>query len=564
MVRIVKISISNFRGIHSLDWFPSPGLNCLIGSGDSCKTTVLDAIDWCLGLRRTVTVTDADFHNMDVSNPLRIDITLSELRDAQLTLTHYGNFLRGYNPATGVIEDEVGAGLNEALTIRFQSDATLEPSWTLVSDRATAQGLTKNLTWADRTIISPTRIGVYANHHMSWNKWSVLNKVTDERADASGELAIAAREARESFGNSAGARLAGTLGTVKTTADELGVPVGANVQAMLDPHSVSFTGGTIALHDERGVPLRNLGMGSSRLLVAGLQNKTAERSSIALVDEVETGLEPHRILRFLRAIGAKTQPPPLQVFMSTHSPSVLRELSSSQLCIIRAGTPHSISPAGDDTFTQGALRSHAEAFFGSQILICEGATEVGLIRGIDLYRDDNNLPTLGASGGVCVDGGGVTRLYNKANPFHRLSYKTAIFRDDDVQPDVTVEASYINAGVQLFKWSAGKALENELFDCLTEPAVCRLVEHAVGLHGMEYIDANISTVSQQALTSAQVLRNLTAENRQILGNAAKNHGWFKRIDYMEQAARTIIAPDIFQNDTMFKQTISSVYRWAGL
>lgn len=564
MVQIVKVQIANFRGIQSLEWFPLPGLNCMIGSGDSCKTTVLDAIDWCLGLRRTVNVTDADFHNMDVSAPIQIDITLSDLRDAQLTLEQYGNFLRGYNPTTNGIEDEVGVGLKEALTMRFQSDATLEPSWTLVSDRAIAQGLTKNLTWADRTVISPTRIGVYANHHMSWNKWSVLNKVTEERADASAELALAAREARISFGNSAGARLSGTLETVRATATELGVPVGANVQALLDPHSVSFTGGTIALHDDSGVPLRNLGMGSSRLLVAGLQNKTAERSSIALVDEVETGLEPHRIQRFLRAVGAKDQAPSMQVFMSTHSPSVLRELSSKQLNIVRSGNPHSVIPAGDDNNTQGALRSNAEAFFGTQVLICEGATEVGLIRGIDLYRDDNNIATVGAQGVVCVDGGGVTKLYNKAHPFQRLSYRTGVFRDDDVQPDQAVETSYLQAGVQVFKWSDGKALENELFDCMSDHAVSSLVAYTIGLHGLEMVDANLATIAQQPMTSARILQNLTPENRQILGNAAKSHGWFKRIDYMEHAARTIIGPDIAQFESPFKQTISSIYRWSGL
>ena len=37
-----------------------------------------------------------------------------------------------------------------------------------------------------------------------------------------------------------------------------------------------------------------LGLGSSRLLVAGLQNRVADTASIALVDEVEIGLEPHR------------------------------------------------------------------------------------------------------------------------------------------------------------------------------------------------------------------------------------------------------------------------------
>lgn len=49
MARIRKIEIANFRGIQQLVWCPSPGINCLIGTGDSGKSTVLDAIDLCLG-----------------------------------------------------------------------------------------------------------------------------------------------------------------------------------------------------------------------------------------------------------------------------------------------------------------------------------------------------------------------------------------------------------------------------------------------------------------------------------------------------------------------------------
>nr|WP_309476383.1 ATP-binding protein [Escherichia coli] len=49
MVRVCKVEIQNFRSIRLLTWLPSPGLNCLIGPGDSGKTTILDAIDLCLG-----------------------------------------------------------------------------------------------------------------------------------------------------------------------------------------------------------------------------------------------------------------------------------------------------------------------------------------------------------------------------------------------------------------------------------------------------------------------------------------------------------------------------------
>ena len=116
---------------------------------------------------------------------------------------------------------------------------------------------------------------------------------------------MAAREARASFGDQADRQLGETLALVTETAKDLGVPVGDRVKAMLDAHSVSFSGGTISLHDEAGVPLRNLGLGSARLLIAGLQRKAAEQSPIILVDELEYGLEPHRIIRFFRGARRK-------------------------------------------------------------------------------------------------------------------------------------------------------------------------------------------------------------------------------------------------------------------
>ncbi|HHE8445362.1 TPA: AAA family ATPase [Citrobacter braakii] len=49
MPKIRHIEVENFRVIKKLSWSPSPGLNCLIGPGDSGKSTILDAIDLALG-----------------------------------------------------------------------------------------------------------------------------------------------------------------------------------------------------------------------------------------------------------------------------------------------------------------------------------------------------------------------------------------------------------------------------------------------------------------------------------------------------------------------------------
>ena len=106
MARIRKIIIENFRGIKELTWLPAPGINCLIGPGDSGKSTILDAIDFCLGARRNLQFNDADFHQLDVEEPIRIAVTLGELDDSLKSFDAYGMYVMGFDPKTGTAEDE--------------------------------------------------------------------------------------------------------------------------------------------------------------------------------------------------------------------------------------------------------------------------------------------------------------------------------------------------------------------------------------------------------------------------------------------------------------------------
>ena len=106
MARIRRIDIKNFRAIKELSWLPSAGTNCLIGPGDSGKSSLLDAVDLCLGARRNVQITDADFHKLDVETPIEISITIGELDDVLKSIDAYGMFFRGFDSATGLVEDE--------------------------------------------------------------------------------------------------------------------------------------------------------------------------------------------------------------------------------------------------------------------------------------------------------------------------------------------------------------------------------------------------------------------------------------------------------------------------
>ncbi len=126
---IRKIEITNFRCLKSFSWQPQPGINCLIGPGDSGKSTILDAIDYCLGARRNLQLADTDFHYLDVSQPINI----TSGRSVGSTLT-----LKGLEADAAVILDASGLNarnLYVAMTrgakrlVICSRKATLNPSW---------------------------------------------------------------------------------------------------------------------------------------------------------------------------------------------------------------------------------------------------------------------------------------------------------------------------------------------------------------------------------------------------------------------------------------------------
>ena len=563
MVRIRHIEIRNFRCIQHLTWAPAAGINCLIGPGDSGKSSILDAIDFCLGARRALVFTDADFYRLDVTNPIVVTATVGELDDALKSMESYGNYLRSFDAATGVIDDEPEVQAETVLSIRLTVGSDLDPVWTLVSDRAEA-GQPRFLTWADRARLAPTRVGALADHNLAWRRGSVLNRLSDERPEMSAALADAARNARAAFGDLADAQLGETLRIVEATAQSLGIPIGEGLKAMLDTHAVSFSGGTIALHGADGVPLRALGIGSTRLLLAGLQQKASKEATVILIDELEHGLEPHRILRLLGAIGAKEPAPPLQAFITTHSPVAVRELRGDQLFVVRkAEARHEATTVGAEDHVQGTIRLYPEAFLAPSVIVCEGASEVGLLRGMDLHRVSRGEQSLTAAGIALVDAKGIFQVYGRAAAFQALGYRVAVLRDDDEKPKQADEAAFRAKGGVVFKWRDGCALEDELFRCLSDQAVAELLERAVKLLDADLVNDHIRSASDGQHTYAACGSGLSPEIRVTLGKAArsKKDSWFKSVTKMEDVAQDIVFPNLATADEVFRTTISAIEEW---
>ena len=60
--------------------------------------------------------------------------------------------LCGFDPKTGTVEDEPANGAETVLTLQLTVASDLEPAWTLISERAQAQGQSRNLNWQDRVL----------------------------------------------------------------------------------------------------------------------------------------------------------------------------------------------------------------------------------------------------------------------------------------------------------------------------------------------------------------------------------------------------------------------------
>lgn len=565
MTVIRQVEIRHFRGVREATWAPLAGINAFIGAGDTGKSTLLDAIELALAPRRNLTFSDADFWQLDVTAPIDVRVTIGELPDALLDLDRYGVMHRGWDAAKMLLSDEPGTGLEDVVTVRLAVDQDLEPRWSLYSDRADADGTTREMPPAERKKLAPTRLGVYANHHLAWGNRSILNKLAEIPSGAGGALADAARKARAEFGTAALAQVQDALDIVHAVAAKAGISGALEATALLDAHGISLSGGTIALHDKEGVPLRNLGVGSSRLLIAGLQAAAGEGSPFVLVDEVEHGLEPHRIIRLLHTLGSKDSSPSRQVFLTTHSAVVVRELSADQ--IWRAADDGSgrviMSRTDGGVESQKTLRACAEAFLAPQVIVCEGPTEIGLLRGLDVHRDETGEPTLAALGAAFADGAG-DNMINRACAFADLGYRTALLRDCD-KPFTTAQLGRLTtAGVTQFHWDEELSTEQALCLSLPDDEIEKLVEVAVEECGKDKIDSDLRTQCRTLNSDGfGPFVSFGPDERRYLGVAAKKGSWFKNVTLGERVGREVLAPALARCTGTMPVIIGDLRTWAA-
>lgn len=530
-MKVRKIKIKNFRGVKELDWsLPNADIFCLIGKGDSSKSTIIEALRYAFYPQWNLTVSDADFYQCNVADSIVIEVTIGALTEAFCALDKYGQYLRGWDSATLKLTDEPEDHLESVLTVRLTVDKDLEPKWVVVCDRH-PDGI--QFKQGDRNKVSVGLIGAYSEKQLSWATGTALAKLTETQS-LNELLATASRTARASLDANRPVTLKNFDAAAEKSQDMaklLGVPVSEAYKAHLDLASINLKVGGLALHDG-DIPLRQLGLGSRRMLLCGIQRMGLEEGHITLFDEVEFGLEPHRITRLIKHVREDNKG---QYFLTTHSPTVLRELTVNDLYIVHSkeGVVR-ITPAYCEGLAaheaQGRIRSSAEAFLSKKVVVCEGATEVGFMRGYDDYQVGRGKDPFSYHGVSLLNAGGASKIKALAEAFNLLGYDVCVVADGDAEKQFspTHEAELRGNGISVHVWADKLSLEQRAFQDLPWKSVIASVQLAQTFPSLSVYD-NVRSWYKEPLDEDVINWGDSPELRRAIGNAAKGSDWFKDI-----------------------------------
>ena len=559
MARIYQLKINHFRGIeHFEQCFDDTNLIILIGRGDSGKSTILKAISLVLSPAWNNTFADTDFYNLDTTKPIEIEVSLHCVPDKLLSDAKYGLYKRLL--VNGEIIDEISksgeepfAQEEDILTIKLVVDDTLQPKWYVDREQDI------EISHRDRALLDMFMIADYADNHFSYNKLSPLYALLKKGLDAPDtiekKLVAVVRQAYQSIASNVSFQEFEKVATeIKQEALNLGIEFD-DLKTSLEYKGNAYTESNITLHDGQNRPLGMYGKGSKRLLSMAIQLALAKTGGIVLIDEIEQGLEPDRIRTIINKLS---QVAPGQVIITTHSRDVVVE-SKSETIYLMSKEANSLYQFESEL--QGLLRSQPEAFFARRVILCEGATEYGIIRALDHYLQREGKLGLSARSIAVVDSKGGDNFYRYAIWLSTKGFDVITFNDDDNKSILSSKEEAISAGVRMAICDAGNALEQQLFNDASWSIIIELVYLAKDILSEEAIVSCLDGI-QSISDLNSLIDERQLDIRQKLGTQSKKKGWYKNVTDGESLGELLFSNmENIEKDRTLYQELKMLLDW---
>lgn len=566
---ITNLDIRNFRGIKvcNIDFPVGARMLCLIGAGDSTKSTILKAIEWILYPTWNLMACDSDFYNCKTDKPIVLSGTFTEVPDKLKSEGKFGMYLRC--PNVGLesgADDEPKNGQPLCLTIRLTIDDSLEPRWEVVCNRGDA----KPISHTDRKLLAFGIVGAECAKDMTWGKYSVLQKY----ADAKNTLHNAHTAALREVANHADLSSLDSVDIdLKTIGEQYGVNFENEIRNRMIVQNGTFSS-SVGLFDGE-TPLNRRGLGSQRLLSMGLNINVYNGDSLLLIDEIENSLEPFRLRALINELRDNHNEHG-QIIMTTHSPIAVSECILKELMVVHSNVGETtVIPFKDEDDAvyqnmQAQVRRNPEAFLCRRLIVCEGKTEMGFIRAVDRFLR-RTLNYRMAYMGVSVADGGGSIVFDTARVLHSCGYDICVLMDSDYDNEKDRQAKkkqkecLRNAGISTFGWDEPNAIEEQVFHDVSTDVASELLKIAVDESGLDSVCDRLlcAEIPYDVIDDTIRLKSMTPDLRRKIGNIAKGKAkWYKRIGLGERMGNVVFDDwnDIDKSSKLY-QVVESLMEW---
>ena len=578
-MKLMSIEIKNFRGIkHSCVFFPLDSrIVCLIGAGDSGKSTLLTAIEWALWPSWSLIATDTDFHNCDTTMPIEITVSITELPEALMKEDKFGLYLRDFvKVCLGGDDEPTGTG-TIILTIQLTIDDSLEPKWNVITSRTDPKPIGQK----DRRLLSFGMVGFDHEKDFQWGRSSILQRYTDSKEALHSAFTQSMRAAVENTCLEALDKMAPAL---KEVGKQYGVGFNGEVHNRLLMQNGSYST-AVGVFDDK-VPFAQRGLGSKRLLSIGMNVNACDDGTLVLVDEVETGLEPYRISRLINQFRNQFKEQG-QLIMTTHSRSVVCECHVDELCVVNNASGElcihqldKVESIKDEV--QGIIRGEPDAFLCKRIIVCEGKTEIGLLRSLDEKLFIETGTCFAHFGVGTALGGGGNKFFSLARLLKSCGYDCCILMDSDIDSEETEKEEMEKNGIKVFSWEKGNAIEEQVFKDASIRCAEQLIAYAVEIKGIQSVEAHLNNEFRNEVkeyrvedgavvlcgnakgeVSLDVLRRIGMVAKGKLNKKNQVEGaWFKRIDRGQDVGDIVFSSkNQIVEGSCFKEVVRGIRKW---
>lgn len=419
-MKIYSVSIRNFRGIASA-LIKLPDHAVLIGDNNTCKSSVLEAIDLALGpdrLNRRPPVDEHDFFRGAYLAPepvvdlegvapppapeIEIVVTITNLSEEQLA--RFGGSVEWLNRTTGEFYDqpnpagidaaEIAAALRVTFIGKYDADEDDFSGDTYFSRSLTEQEIPTAFRKKDKQhcgflFLRSLRTGSRALSLEHGSLLDIILRLKEIRPrmweDTLAELTKLDVASDPEMG------ISGVLESVnqslkKYVPREWGAKPHLRVSSLTREHLRKVVTAFIATGDgDHSAPFYRQGTGTLNMLVLALLSQIAEdkQNVIFAMEEAETAIPPYaqkRIVHELRKLSA-------QSILTSHSPYVLEEFGLDQTVILSRSNQGELTQASIELpdsvkhkrYRQEFRTRFCEALLSRRVLIAEGDTEAAAL-----------------------------------------------------------------------------------------------------------------------------------------------------------------------------------------